>query len=91
MAHSCHATDCTKTVPPSMWGCKKHWFMVPYAIRQKVWATYRPGQEDTMSPSRAYLEAAKAAVIAVAEKEGIEPDTRLYDAFLREFAHDSQG
>lgn len=29
MAHTCHATNCTTPVPPTMWGCRKHWFMVP--------------------------------------------------------------
>jgi hypothetical protein len=32
-----------------------------------------------MNPSRDYCEAAKAAVIWLAEKEGITPDTQLYD------------
>lgn len=82
MAHHCHATGCKAHVPPEMWGCKKHWFMVPYAIRQRIWKTYRVGQCDDMNPSKDYLLAAKAAVIAVATREGIEPDTRLYDRFL---------
>jgi hypothetical protein len=65
-----------------MWGCKRHWFMVPKAIRDRIWATYRPGQCDDKNPSRAYLLAAREAVVAVAEKEGREPDTLLYDRFL---------
>ena len=35
-----------------------------------------------MNPSVEYCEAAKAAVIVVAAKEGIEPDTKLYDLII---------
>jgi hypothetical protein len=56
---------------------------VPKPLRDRVWATYRPGQEDDWQPSEAYLEAARAAVVAVAEQEGLPPDTTLYDMFLR--------
>jgi hypothetical protein len=34
-----------------------------------------------MNPSAEYCQAARNAVIAVAEKEGVEPDTILYDMF----------
>ena len=82
MAHTCHATGCTTPVPRILWGCRRHWFMVPKPIRDDIWRTYRPGQCDDMNPSRAYLEAARAAVCAVAEREGLGPDTRLYDLML---------
>ena len=89
MPHTCHATACNARVPPEMWGCKRHWFMVPKPIRDRIWASYRPGQCDDWKPSRAYLEAAREAVITVAAKEGIEPDTRLYDRFLERFESSS--
>lgn len=82
MSHRCHATGCKTPVPPAMFMCKPHWFRVPKAMRDRIWATYRAGQCDDMNPSDAYCEAAKAAVIAVAQKEGREPDTTLYDLFL---------
>lgn len=82
MAHHCHATDCTKEVPPQMWGCKRHWFMLPLAIRNRIWQTYRVGQCDDMNPSRDYCLAARDAVVAVAHLEGRVPDTRIYDMFL---------
>lgn len=82
MSHTCHATGCGARVPPTMWGCRRHWFMVPRPIRDRIWATYREGQCDDKRPSRAYCEAARDAVVAVAAKEGIEPDTQLYDFFL---------
>jgi hypothetical protein len=57
--HTCHWPGCSKQVPPAMWGCKPHWFRLPVALRNKIWATYRPGQEVTMTPSARYIEVAK--------------------------------
>ena len=82
MAHHCHATECKAKVPPKMWGCRKHWFMVPKPIRDRILAHYRPGQCDDWEPSMEYLIAAREAVVAVATQEGKTPDTRLYDVFL---------
>lgn len=80
--HHCHATRCRVSVPPEMLMCRRHWFMVPRDVRLKVWATYRQGQCDDLNPSAAYCRAAKAAVVAVATREGLEPDVSLYDMFL---------
>lgn len=60
MSHTCHWPGCGKAVPPSMWGCKAHWFKLPKALRDRIWATYRPGQEISKTPSDSYIEAAKA-------------------------------
>lgn len=59
--HHCHWPGCDKQVPPAMWGCRKHWFALPAEIRSRIWAAYRPGQEEDMDVSRAYAEAARAA------------------------------
>lgn len=56
--HECHWPDCILQVPPAMWGCKKHWFTLPKSLRDKIWATYRPGQEKELNPSKAYLKVA---------------------------------
>lgn len=53
--HHCHWPTCNEQVPPAQWGCKKHWFKLPKRLRDRIWATYKPGQEKTMTPSRAYL------------------------------------
>ena len=58
--------------------CKKHWFALPWAIRKRIWREYRPGQEDDKKPSHAYCMAAIDALTFIAEKEGREPDIRLY-------------
>jgi hypothetical protein len=49
---------------------KAHWQMVPLPLRKAVWAAYQPGQERTKRVSRAYLQTAALAVIAVAQQEG---------------------
>lgn len=56
--HHCHWPGCDKQVPPAMWGCSRHWFALPKALRDAIWRTYRPGQEKDFSPSRAYVEVA---------------------------------
>jgi hypothetical protein len=69
MSHHCHARGCTTPVPPEMLMCRHHWFMVPRNVRAKVWAAYREGQCDDKRPSEAWLEAANAAILAVAQKD----------------------
>lgn len=56
--HHCHWPGCDKQVPPAMWGCKPHWFKLPAGLRNRIWATYRPGQEVNGTPSAAYLKVA---------------------------------
>lgn len=59
MSHHCHWPGCKKEVPPRLWGCKAHWFKLPKRLRDRIWATYVPGQEFTKTPSRDYVEAAQ--------------------------------
>ena len=59
--HKCHWPGCHNKVPAKLWGCKAHWFKLPYAIREQILATYVPGQETTKTPSVEYIEVAKAA------------------------------
>jgi len=56
--HHCHWTGCNAQVPPAMWGCKKHWFMLPRELRNKIWRAYQPGQEVDGTPSREYVAVA---------------------------------
>jgi hypothetical protein len=86
MPHTCHAIGCNRDIPPERLMCYPHWKMVPKYLQRRVWATYRPGQCDDWQPSAEYCSAAKAAVFAVAQAEGIEPDPAdpklvLYDVF----------
>lgn len=77
--HTCHATGCTVRSPPTMFMCKRHWFMLPKALRDDIWRTYRPGQCDDWNITKAYADAARAAVRFIAAKEGKEADTSVYD------------
>lgn len=56
--HSCHWPGCLLQVPPAMWGCKRHWFMLPKYIRDKIWREYLSSQEETLDPSKEYISAA---------------------------------
>lgn len=56
--HHCHWPGCSESVPPSMWGCRRHWYMLPTYLRNRIWLTYRPGQEITQDPGREYVKAA---------------------------------
>lgn len=71
--HHCHWTGCEKAVPPRMWGCRKHWYMLPADIRAEIWRTFRPGQEITKSPSADYLVAARKARDWIAEHHPPKP------------------
>ena len=57
--HTCHWPGCGKAVPPAMWGCKTHWFKLPARLRAQIWATYKPGQEISKTPSASYLHVAQ--------------------------------
>ena len=59
--HHCHWPGCESEVPPKLWGCRTHWFMLPKYIRDKIWDAYVPGQEITKTPSRRYIEVAREA------------------------------
>jgi len=65
--HHCHWTGCDKQVPPAMWGCKKHWFMLPIGLRNKIWAAYQPGQEIDGKPSEKYVAVAREVRDWIAE------------------------
>lgn len=69
-AHTCHWPSCNKQVPPAMWGCAPHWFRLPKALRDRVWATYRPGQEISLDPSAAYLAVANEVQGWIAKQGG---------------------
>lgn len=58
--HECHWPGCPVQVPPALWGCREHWYRLPKRLRDQIWITYRPGQEKTLTPSKAYVKAARA-------------------------------
>lgn len=79
MSHHCHATNGNVSVPPEMFMCKRHWFMLPKLMRDEIWRTYRAGQCDDWNISNQYADAARKAVIYIANKEGVTPGISVYD------------
>lgn len=67
--HFCHWPGCKIKVPPKFWGCKAHWFALPKTLRDRIWATYRPGQEITKDPSPEYIAAARDVREWILKKE----------------------
>jgi len=57
--HHCHWPGCNKQVPPAMWGCSFHWFKLPVALRNRVWLTFKPGQEIAGTPTKEYIQVVK--------------------------------
>jgi hypothetical protein len=84
MAHHCHATGCRYQCPPEKLMCWKHWSKVPVELQRAVYRHYRRGQCNDMNPSREWVDAALAAIRAVAEKEGKVPTVAetLFQAWL---------
>lgn len=68
--HHCHWPGCNKQVPPAMWGCYRHWMMLPKRLRDAIWDAFRPGQEVTMTPSREYLKVAREVRNWIKENHG---------------------
>jgi hypothetical protein len=68
--HRCHWPGCEKQVPPAKWGCAPHWFRLPQALRDAIWRAYRIAQEETLTPSKKYIEAARAVQTWIREHGG---------------------
>ena len=89
MTHTCHFPTCSKPVAPKLWGCRKHWFMLPKHLRDKIWKTYRPGQEIDKNPSREYLNVAievdEYCIQHLVPKEGMtKKEAMEYDKWIEE-------
>lgn len=57
--HHCHWPGCTRKCAPAAWGCREHWYKLPPALRRRIWQTFRPGQEQSKTPSREYVLVAR--------------------------------
>lgn len=57
--HTCHWPGCSLQVPPALWGCRRHWYMLPRYLRDKIWQEYRIGQEETLDVSGGYISVAR--------------------------------
>lgn len=70
--HTCYAKGCTVSVHSHMLMCSPHWYMVPRLIQTAIWR-YRSRHDSEQcvdkKPAPEYLDALKAAIVAVAERE----------------------
>jgi hypothetical protein len=76
-SHHCHWPGCERQVPPARWGCTSHWYALPKHLRDRIWQAYRPGQEDTATPSREYLAAARDVQAWIAQHQASQPQRPL--------------
>ena len=71
--HRCHFPGCATATPRNWLYCKPHWFMVPLAIRRRVWATYNALPHapagNCLRVSREWLDAVREAESAIREKD----------------------
>ena len=67
--HHCHWPGCKIRVAPKFWGCHAHWYALPKVLRDRIWLTYRPGQEVDMTPSEEYIAAARAVQAWIARHQ----------------------
>lgn len=65
--HECHWPGCQEQCKPAAWGCRRHWYMLPLSLRNRIWATFRPGQEATLTPSRQYVAVAREVQTWISE------------------------
>jgi hypothetical protein len=73
-AHTCHAMGCNVAVPPRMFMCRRHWYMLPKTDRALVWALYIPGQErDWNLVTDDYLTETMRIINDLAEREAGGP------------------
>jgi hypothetical protein len=64
-AQPCAVPQCGEAVDPSRLMCRRHWYVVPKAIRDQVWASWRSGQGAFSPEHRAAVVLSVAAVLAV--------------------------
>jgi protein gp37 len=65
----CSARACERDVAPKLFMCGTHWRMVPRRLQAAIWKHFRPGQEHDGKVTGKWLEAAQAAIEAVAQRE----------------------
>jgi hypothetical protein len=58
----CYHPRCRTHVPSARFACRPHWYSLPKPLRDRIWSTYVPGQEVTMTASDEYLAAAHACM-----------------------------
>jgi hypothetical protein len=60
-AGTCPWPGCSKPTRASYLMCRTHWYALPFEIRERILATFRPGQ-TALTASSEYLEALRDAL-----------------------------
>lgn len=68
----CQWPGCTREVPAGRWGCREHWYALPWRLRKPLIEAVELRQLDGGSPGPAWLEAS-AAARAWAERQAVDP------------------
>lgn len=79
MSHTCHWTGCRRAVDPRFWGCPAHWNRLPQPLRDAIWRHYKPGQEETKTPSDKYRVAFKLCQQWIAGAIEVHQDGTMRD------------
>jgi len=84
--HLCHWPHCKRQVKPAYHMCRDHWYRLPQQLRDELWAAYAPGQEETLTPSREYLQVFERIQAWIREQDSLaggEPAREGWDATVR--------
>jgi hypothetical protein len=52
---TCPHPGCHREIAPDRFACKRHWYQLPIAMREKIWTDYVGGTTD-LSAALAYWE-----------------------------------
>lgn len=83
--NKCAAVGCGAKISPQLLMCRKHWFIVPKSIRDRVWANYVRGQEKRLDATDAYMAAYHEAVAAVARREGYQAEAQAQSSLAEQY------
>ena len=61
----CPVVGCNERIDPSRLMCRTDWYLVPYEIRGRIWATWRSGEAALSSKHQATVRKAIAFAHAV--------------------------
>jgi hypothetical protein len=56
----CPVIGCDQRIDPSRLMCRRDWYLLPYALRGRIWATWRSGQAAFSSTHQAAVHEAIA-------------------------------
>jgi hypothetical protein len=74
--HTCLWPGCKILVSPKLWGCRRHWCMLPLDVRMDIQNAYKEGQERSETLSREYREALRRAREWITNRDTTGEDER---------------